>query len=257
MNTIILDIETAPLPLDDAQVRYLTRDCATNEDRQTELDRAGLYPVTGQVVCIGMLGRGAGSTNTLLTRRQRSERQMLSDFWETVRAFDRIVTFNGRSFDVPFLLVRSAILGVVPGRFDLLGYRFAHHPHCDLLEQLTGYGATRKFPLELYCKAFGITSSKANGGGAEVAKWFAAGEHERLLRARRAHGLDELRHPHRGVGGAVECLAVVDRRRRAPARRPAVPGEIEDQLAVVVVARIGLVEEVEDDRAVALEGGRH
>ena len=35
--------------------------------------------------------------------------------------------------------------------------------HCDLLEQLTFYGAMRKFNLDFCCKTFGIRSPKSGG----------------------------------------------------------------------------------------------
>jgi DNA polymerase elongation subunit (family B) len=39
-------------------------------------------------------------------------RTMLAEFWAALSKFDRFVTFNGRTFDGPFLSVRSAIHGL-------------------------------------------------------------------------------------------------------------------------------------------------
>ena len=44
---------------------------------------------------------------------------------------------------------------------------------CDLLDQLTFYGASRRFSLDFYCRAFGIPSPKA-GGVTEVTLPFAS-----------------------------------------------------------------------------------
>ena len=80
-----------------------------------------------------------------------------------------MVTFNGRSFDVPFLYLRSAVLNTPITRKNWLGYRFQTEPHCDLAEQLSFYnvsgrtGAARKFTLDFYCRAFGIESPKSQG----------------------------------------------------------------------------------------------
>ncbi len=76
--------------------------------------------------------------------------------------YSQFVTFNGRTFDCPFLMLRSAILGIKPTR-NLLPYRYSANEHCDLMEQLTFYGIFRKFNLDFYCKSFGIKSSKASG----------------------------------------------------------------------------------------------
>jgi hypothetical protein len=59
-------------------------------------------------------------------------------------------------------MLRSAIAGIKPTR-NLLPYRYDAAIHCDLLEQLTFYGAFRKFNLDFYCKAFGIKSPKSEG----------------------------------------------------------------------------------------------
>ena len=97
------------------------------------------------------------------------ETELLTAFWDVARHYEHIATFNGRGFDVPFLYLRSAVLGVPISRKDWLGYRYQTEPHCDLAEQLTFYGvsgrdgAARKFNLDFYCKAFGIPSPKAEG----------------------------------------------------------------------------------------------
>jgi predicted PolB exonuclease-like 3'-5' exonuclease len=97
------------------------------------------------------------------------EAEMLTAFWDVARHYETIVTFNGRSFDVPFMYLRSALLNVPISRKDWLGYRYQTDPHCDLAEQFTFYGvsgregAARRFNLDFYCKAFGIESPKAMG----------------------------------------------------------------------------------------------
>ncbi|GIW57375.1 MAG: hypothetical protein KatS3mg083_320 [Candidatus Dojkabacteria bacterium] len=39
------------------------------------------------------------------------EKEILEHFWETIVKYDRYITFNGRAFDIPFIRIRSAILG--------------------------------------------------------------------------------------------------------------------------------------------------
>jgi hypothetical protein len=52
-------------------------------------------------------------------------------------------------------------------------YRFDHSIHCDLLDQLTFYGAFRKFSLDFYCKSFGIDSPKSHGiTGLDIGRLF-------------------------------------------------------------------------------------
>ena len=117
----------------------------------------------------------------------RTEKEMLEDFWAGAKAYDTFVTFNGRGFDVPFLLLRSAILGVLPTR-DLMDGRYLYQQknqkHIDLADQLSFYGAVfRKASLHLYCRAFGIESPKAGGvTGDDVSALFREGKCETIAR---------------------------------------------------------------------------
>ncbi len=193
MATLVFDIETNGLPptaFDEAQQEYLFRDAARfpdgpeREARRAELVRQlSLYPLTAHVVCIAMVNADSGRGQVLYTADEyepdddgevkfvpfADESELLQDFWELAKRYDHIVTFNGRSFDVPFLYLRSAVLAVEITRKDWLGYRFQTEPHCDLAEQLTFYGvsgrdgAARRFNLDFYCKAFGLESPKAQG----------------------------------------------------------------------------------------------
>ena len=91
-----------------------------------------------------------------------TESEILAHFWNDIVKYEQFITFNGRGFDCPFLMLRSTILGVKPSR-NLMPYRYESSPHCDLLDQLTFYGATRKFSLDFYCKSFAIESPKSHG----------------------------------------------------------------------------------------------
>lgn len=206
MATLVFDIETSALPVegfDEAQQEYLFRDAGKlpegpeREARREELERQmSLYPFTAQVVCVAMVNADSGRGQVLHLADDfesedegevkfvpfADESELLHDFWELARRYDRIVTFNGRGFDVPFLYLRSAMLGVDITRKDWLGYRFQTEPHCDLAEQLTFYGvsgrdgAARRFNLDFYCKAFGIESPKAHGvTGMDVGALLAEG----------------------------------------------------------------------------------
>jgi uncharacterized protein YprB with RNaseH-like and TPR domain len=83
-----------------------------------------------------------------------TEREIIEKFWEYISKFEIFITFNGRGFDCPFLMLRSAILGIKPSR-DLMEYnRLRREPHIDLLDEFTFFGMLRKFSLDFYCKVF-------------------------------------------------------------------------------------------------------
>ena len=76
-----------------------------------------------------------------------SEAEIIQKFWGYISKFKTFITFNGRGFDCPFLMLWAAILGIMPSR-DLLEYiRTKREPHIDLLEEFTFFGLTRKFSL--------------------------------------------------------------------------------------------------------------
>jgi DNA polymerase elongation subunit (family B) len=180
MNRVVFDIETlgvAPDALDDKQREYLLKFASTDQEREEALQKLSLYPFTAQILAIAMVNpetrqgrvfyQAPGdvswkSDDALVEYVPSDERAILEGFWNTVNRYDQFITFNGRSFDCPFLLLRSAVLGVRATK-NLMPYRYSFAEHCDLLDQLTFHGAFRKFSLDFYCKAFGIKSPKSEG----------------------------------------------------------------------------------------------
>lgn len=206
MGTLIFDIETVGEDwegFDDttrsALSRWVGRTARTEEERQVELtdlkESLGFSPLTGSIVAIGLydLERRQGAVYYVgregtpdevvgeYVLKQCSEQEMLEDFWEGARSYDTFVTFNGRAFDVPFLLHRSVVHGVRPTA-DLMEGRYFYQQkgtvHVDLQDQLTFYGAMHRRPsLHLFCRAYGIESPKVVGvAGDDVAKLFRGGK---------------------------------------------------------------------------------
>jgi predicted PolB exonuclease-like 3'-5' exonuclease len=202
MKKLIIDIETVGTPWEelDAYVReYLIK--GLNDGDAEETRRAGgLSPFRGRIIAIGVIniedGRSCamyevpGQTQLSIekagqrTYMSGSEKQILEKFWEFFEGDSRFITFNGRQFDGPFLMIRSAINGIVPKR-DLVGYRYGFHPNCDLREALNFFGTTNsrqfKFNLDLACKVFGVETSKGEGlDGRSVETWYRAGRHREI-----------------------------------------------------------------------------
>ncbi len=180
MSRVVFDIETLGFPLesfDETQQEYLLKFAENEEQREDAIQKLSLYPTTAQIIAIGMLNPDTNRGKVLYQADQHGEstsedggirfiacdeRQILENFWADIAQFQQFITFNGRSFDCPFILMRSAILGVKPTK-NLMPYRYDPSVHCDLLEQFTFYGATRKFNLDFYCKSFAIESPKSHG----------------------------------------------------------------------------------------------
>jgi DNA polymerase elongation subunit (family B) len=180
MNKVVFDIETLGFPLesfDEKQQEYLMKFAKTDEDKIEAIQKLNLTPLTAKVIAIGMLNPESNQGKVLYEAPKEepwssedgmiqfvacNEREMLEEFWRTIGHYGQFISFNGRSFDCPFIMLRSALLGVKATR-NLMPYRYAANEHCDLMEQFTFYGALRKFNLDFYCKAFNIKSPKATG----------------------------------------------------------------------------------------------
>jgi len=192
--TVVLDIETAGHSwdaLDDAQRTYLRKNARSEEEREKMPESLSLWPLTGKIIVVAMLNPDTGrgriwyekddgrveetSSDGRFKFVGDTEMTLLAEFWRAMRRFQRFVTFNGRGFDGPFLMLRSAVLGI-PVTRNLVGYRYAIRPHTDLLEAITFFGASRKWNLDFACKAFGVESPKEQGmDGFSVGPFYRAG----------------------------------------------------------------------------------
>ena len=198
MKTIIFDIETIPQDfesLDEAQKYYLLKTSETDDEKAKTKDQMALWAPTNKIVAIGMLCVETGKGAMYYQDKEKKEfeendikywsgdeKEILEKFWAAIAHANKFVTFNGRGFDCPVLMLRSAMLKVKPSK-NLMPYRYSADQHIDLLEQLTFYNSVRKFNLDFYCKAFGIQSPKSSGvTGHDVAPLFKSGEFEKIAR---------------------------------------------------------------------------
>jgi hypothetical protein len=194
MNRVVFDIETLAYSLesfDKERQEYLLKFAKTDEERTEAIQKLSLTPFTAHVLAIGMVNPDSNqgkvyyeaprqehtfSEDGLIEFVPSSETEMLEGFWTTIVHYSQFITFNGRVFDCPFLMLRSALLGIRPAK-NLLPYRYSANEHCDLMDQLTFYGAFRKFNLDFYTKSFGIKSPKSDGiTGLELGQLYQSGK---------------------------------------------------------------------------------
>lgn len=92
-----------------------------------------------------------------------------------------LVTWNGRAFDLPVLMLRSLRHGIAQPwyyRGRDVRYRYSEAGHCDLADAMGDYGASRSLGLDGMAKLIGLPGKFGDIGGADVAAAFAAGRHE-------------------------------------------------------------------------------
>jgi len=193
MPRIIFDIETVGKDfesLDKPVQEYLLKYAETSDEKEEIKDRLSFYPLTAEIVTIGLLDpdlqKGFAffqtSGDPLLPFEEDNvlyetgtEKEIIRKFWNVIKKYNQFITFNGRGFDCPFIMIRSAVHKIKPTR-DLMPNRY-NDAHIDLLDQLTFYGAyRRRFSLDMWCRAFGIKSPKESGiTGYEVKDLYKAG----------------------------------------------------------------------------------
>jgi hypothetical protein len=203
-STLVLDIET----LGDIQAEHapaLAEMAAANGRDMAPEEFAALSPPLARVVCVGfrrledkkdlaVWDRGAfaevkedpGEPH----KGELGELQLL----ETVnrilgaKGVDRVVTFNGRAFDLPVLVHRMVSWEIRPCGFLLAAARQPRYKgaglHVDLREQFTFQGATNGpgTSLRAFALGYGLDDPKAGGDGSKVAHLVENGDAAGLVR---------------------------------------------------------------------------
>lgn len=217
---LTFDLETAPLDwvsFSPSQKEFLLRNITTDEEVEKRKSELGLSPFTAQIVCIGLLFveleneseinriqvaysvaksteeiEKYGKVIQIANDSQMyidTEAGILDKFWKLLQKHPDIhlVSFNGRNFDSPFLMLRSALHGIRPSKNLMEGTKFNYRQHTDLVDELTFYqptnffSATKRFNLDFYTRAFGIESPKSHGiDGTLVPQLFKEGRYTEI-----------------------------------------------------------------------------
>jgi len=113
------------------------------------------------------------------------ERALLEDFSRFVgRARPVLVTYNGRSFDLPVIALRALCHGVSIGwyyRERDVRYRYSEQGHLDLCDWLADHGATRSGSLDAVARLIGLPG-KVGVDGSQVEGLYKAGQLDLIQR---------------------------------------------------------------------------
>jgi hypothetical protein len=207
-NPLIFDVETIADITDENRAAI----ASFAKGREMEPEQyAAFCPPLARVVCVAWLDAATGSLGVFYdaclpggvagtvslgvddgseTPRPldstgcNGEAEVLREFGNLVtRHFQRpqaaLVTYSGRNFDLPVLIHRSIKHGVGEGR-SLLNkavreHRFNPQKHFDLLDAVTFFGASSRWPMAAYAIGYGHRSPKNDMDGSQVAAAVAAG----------------------------------------------------------------------------------
>jgi predicted PolB exonuclease-like 3'-5' exonuclease len=181
-NIFVFDIETIP---DTEAVTNLIGCCDDSVDvlrkklEEYHLEATGgssgfLRPPFHKVVAISFLeariDRTAGNEQYYLKylktggKEDSTEQDLLEGMFSYLeRIKPRLISFNGRSFDVPVLKYRAMKYGIQADWFYNSGdkwnnynSRYSMNWHCDLLDCLADFGASTKIKLNEICSILGF-----------------------------------------------------------------------------------------------------
>ena len=205
-HLLVFDLETVPDT--NAAERLLGTTYETDGERRAALDNyqrqssngrsAFLNAPLHRIVAIGVLHATISTTAYGESYELQNFRCVGQADWDEVRLIrgflqrcdelrPRLVTFNGRGFDMPVLRAR-ALAHDIPApwlyqsgdKWSNYNVKYAPDWHCDLQEMLTDYGAaSRSLRLAEVCAALSLPG-KLGMSGTKVADQFAAGQLNRI-----------------------------------------------------------------------------
>jgi DNA polymerase elongation subunit (family B) len=148
-NQLVIDIETmANLDvidlLPEPNISSVLKDPvkieqAIQEAKQKQIEAMALSPLTGKIAAIGLYGEFGGEVII------DDEKTMLDEAYKAFKG-KQVITYNGKSFDMPYIYKRGIILGcdwaTIP-EMKLYTDRYKS-THLDLMTEFCDYGKYEK-----------------------------------------------------------------------------------------------------------------
>jgi predicted PolB exonuclease-like 3'-5' exonuclease len=98
------------------------------------------------------------------------------------KVFPRLVTFNGRGFDLPVMKYRAMAHGISApwlyhsgDKWNNYSQRYSNDWHCDLIETLSDYGASARIKMNEACSILGLPG-KFGVDGSKVTDMYDTGD---------------------------------------------------------------------------------
>lgn len=187
-SKITFDIETIPqrssltiIQQEELQKKLKRIQSSKTEPIDIEAETSlimGTSPYFGEIITIGLLivDQAGNSSEMALIG---DEQDILKDFWGILQnhRLATFISYNGLTFDVPFIVKRSMKWGITPTCPAFLNTkRFQKYPHFDAKDVISDFDKFAAPSLRLACDLVGIPSPKEEDIKAEnVAQAFAQG----------------------------------------------------------------------------------
>ena len=170
MNHLVIDIETVPLDIKDEAIKeYLM-------DKQISKEMRSLHPLYSKIICIVLKGK----EEVVLTGE---EKEILTRFWDVVKEHNMFVTHNGYNFDIPFIIIRSAINNVkYSSKIWLNKYSMSSSNHFDTMLFFSQNNVFFNVRLDVIARSLGIDVGEGRFSGREVERLYKEGKMDEIVK---------------------------------------------------------------------------
>lgn len=173
------DIETVPdteagRRLDGFSGDFLTVADAMQQKRKEETgDSDFLLPPYHRIVTISVAWFNSAKQQFKLASLggdQLDEGDLLAAFFKILEPKPRLISWNGHGFDLPVIRYRAMIHGIDASTYFESGDKYNnyvnryHDLHTDLMEVLSGFGASKKIGLDRLCQLIGLPGKTVTEG---------------------------------------------------------------------------------------------
>jgi len=195
----VFDIETIPdanlirntLHVDGSDIEV--SNIAMNEQKEKNGSTFLSLPYH-KIVCISaVIADEFGMFQKVSSIEGNDEKEMVKNFLSFLdRHNPKLISFNGRSFDIPLLMIRAMKYGLTcnsyfevenrelgKSKWDNYRYRFSDRFHVDLMDHISEFGASRGLKLDVLCSLIGAPG-KYDVHGDQVFELFYDNEIEKI-----------------------------------------------------------------------------
>lgn len=177
VNIISYDIETIPMSKDitseiqknllEKRIESLKQYSGKDTIEENEINKLqATSPYFGEIVCIGIYEESPrypnGHSAAVYQKKGISEKDILKQFWDHIEGFHgTFVSFNGLSFDAPFIRNRSWKYGIpLTNKNFIKLQRFSTYPHFDVMKIFSNWEIRNTIGLEGVTDFFSVPSPK-------------------------------------------------------------------------------------------------
>lgn len=172
MNYLFLDIETAPLDINNEDVKnYLM-------DKKISKELRSFDPNYSKVVSVAL----KFNNEEAKIFYGEDEREILENTWRFIKeSKSLIVTHNGYKFDVPFLIIRSCVNNIkIPVVINTNPWQMLTSNHFDTMLFFSGFGSFTNPNLEILAKLNNIEVEKERVSGSDIERLYKLKDFEKI-----------------------------------------------------------------------------